>query len=86
MGFCGTALVILIGLSQLTTSIAERVLSANQIPRVLVTCIVLNCLFHALSKESCDVHETIIVSLGSIISHVEVFIGNAIIVHDPKRV
>ena len=76
------AFVILVGLTELTTGIRDGIFAIHQVPRVLVACIVLNGLLHRLSQESRDIDEPVEMTIGTVVTHEEVFVRHSIIVHD----
>ena len=81
--FC-RALVVLVALAKLSTGIADGIDTIDKVPAVFVTCIVLDGLLHTLSKESSNVDKSILVTVGSIVTHEEVLVCNSIVVHNTK--
>mmetsp|Transcript_5000 Transcript_5000/g.10783 ORF Transcript_5000/g.10783 Transcript_5000/m.10783 type:complete len:201 (-) Transcript_5000:463-1065(-) len=63
VGLLWRALIVLVALTKLAASVGQRILSAHQVPRVLVTSIILNCFLHGLSQEGSDVDEPIDVTV-----------------------
>jgi len=74
----------LVTLAELSTRIADWIDTIDEIPAVFITRVVLDCFLHTLSKEGSNVDETVLVSVWRIITHVEEFVGNAIVVHHAK--
>ena len=74
-------LVILVGLTELTTGVCDGIFAIHQVPRVLVACIVLNGLLHRLSQESRDIDEPVEMTIGTVVAHEEVFVCHTIVVH-----
>jgi len=80
------ALIVLVALSKLATSIRQRIFAIDKIPRVLVACIILDCLLHGLSEERCNIDKAILIAVGTVISHEKELVCNPIIVHHTQTI
>ena len=86
MGLTLRALIVLIRLTELATRIRQGVHAIDEVPRVFVAGIILDCLLHGLGQESSNIDEAIKVTLSTVIAHVEVLVCNAIVVHHTEPI